>query len=229
MNVGCAVVESHGVFGWAASGAWDLVRSVLFAIDSVNSEITGNKWFGLSGLKDIVCWDPYVMLPAEDCDDEEWEGEGNSGDTPETRPYGTNFGSGTHNDAQKPSNFGPGRTVVPTSFQGSATNVISLHETKGNITKMNAPKKHMLVFKSQLMGSGEPTALDCDYLDPYGEGYRGQVHVAADGSPCLPWPKDWHGGNKPGTCLLPGMCFTFWKEGFYEARQRVTDTERTDL
>ena len=38
-----------------------------------------------------------------------------------------------------------------------------------------------------------------------------------------------HGGNKPGTCLLPGMCFTFWKEGFYEARQRVTDTERTDL
>ena len=34
-----------------------------------------------------------------------------------------------------------------------------------------------------------------------------------------------HGGNKPGTCLLPGMCFTFWKEGFYEARQRVTDTE----
>jgi hypothetical protein len=25
------------------------------------------------------------------------------------------------------------------------------------------------------------------------------------------------------------MCFTFWKEGFYEARQRVTDTERTDL
>ena len=42
-------------------------------------------------------------------------------------------------------------------------------------------------------------------------------------------PATIHGGNKPGTCLLPGMCFTFWKEGFYEARQRVTDTERTDL
>ena len=31
------------------------------------------------------------------------------------------------------------------------------------------------------------------------------------------------------TCLLPGMCFTFWKEGFYEARHSDRDTERTDL
>ena len=51
----------------------------------------------------------------------------------------------------------------------------------------------------------------------------------ADPSTCLHIRESYHGGNKPGTCLLPGMCFTFWKEGFYEARQRVTDTERTDL
>ena len=182
MNVGCAVVESHGVFGWAASTAWNLVRDVLFKIDEVKVEVNegrkGNERIGLSGLSDIVCWNPYVMLPKEDCDDETWEKEGTAGDSPETRPDGTNWGSGTHNEAQKSSNF-------------RANNVISLHESKGNITKMNAPKKHMLVFKSQLMGMSEPNALDCDYLDPYGEGYRGQVHVAADGSPCLPWPKDW--------------------------------------
>jgi len=37
------------------------------------------------------------------------------------------------------------------------------------------------------------------------------------------------GGTNHTTCLLLGMCTPSWKEGFYEARQRVTDTERTDL
>ena len=58
------------------------------------------------------------------------------------------------------------------------------------ISKLNEPKKTMLVFKSQMQGSDTPNG-HCDFMDPFGEGYRGKANVAGDGNPCLPWPKKW--------------------------------------
>jgi len=34
----------------------------------------------------------------------------------------------------------------------------------------------------------EPT---CDYKDPQGTDYRGDLQVAYDGTPCIPWPTEW--------------------------------------
>ena len=75
------------------------------------------------------------------------------------------------------------------------------------LAKLDAPKRSMLMIKPQMAASGEQNNLGCDYLDPFGEGYRGTVNVAASGSACLPWPKEWvllhHGG---GLAKDPSVC-----------------------
>ena len=55
------------------------------------------------------------------------------------------------------------------------------------------PHQTYFMTKSQLAETGSVSAdkLHCDYLDPVGASYRGSRSEAWDGSPCLPWPKQW--------------------------------------
>ena len=81
-------------------------------------------------------------------------------------------------------------------------------EKARGLARLDAPKKSMLMIKPQMAAaSGAQSNLDCDYLDPFGEGYRGTANVAASGKPCLPWPQEWvvlhHGG---GMAKDPSAC-----------------------
>ena len=80
-------------------------------------------------------------------------------------------------------------------------------EKARGLAKLDAPTKSMLMIKPQMAAVGEQNNFDCDYLDPFGEGYRGTANVAASGRECLPWPKEWvvlhHGG---GLAKDPSVC-----------------------
>jgi hypothetical protein len=84
-------------------------------------------------------------------------------------------------------------------YAGHSTCADEDEEKARGLAKLDAPKKSMLLIKPQMAASGEQSNLGCDYLDPFGEGYRGTANVAASGKPCLPWPQEWvvlhHGGG----------------------------------